>query len=141
MTDSITAVALTYGSATGQILLLTEPISFWGGIDPETGVISDVHHPQHGQCVTDRILALSSSRGSSTGSYILMELMRAQIAPSAIVITEPDGVICTGVLVGEITYGYELPVIQVSQEALKSLKTGLSGKVVSNVDQAYLTLT
>ncbi len=140
MTNSIEAKPLTYGDTEGEILVLTEPISFWGGIDPETGIIADIHHPEHGQCVTNRILALHSSRGSSTGSYILMELMRAKIAPKAILLSQPDGVICTGVLVGGAIYGYELPVIQIPKDALESLKSGVTGKVVSNVDGATLNL-
>ena len=121
-------------------MVLSEPISFWGGIDPETGIIADVHHPQHGQCVSGRLLALNSSRGSSTGSYVLMELMRAKIAPKAILVSEPDGVICTGVLVGTAIYGYELPVIQLPKNALEGLKSGLTGKVVSGVEGAVLSL-
>jgi predicted aconitase with swiveling domain len=67
--------------------------------------------------------------------------MRAKIAPAAIVLAEPDGVICTGVLVGQETYNLELPVIQVPISALNSLKSGLTGKVVSQEGQAFLRLS
>lgn len=137
----IDAISLTPGTATGEILFLTEPISFWGGIDPETGQIVDAHHPQQGQNVAQKILVLTSSRGSSTGSYVLLELMRKGIAPSGIVLSEPDGVICTGVLVGQETYGLDLPVIQVPLASLNQLKTAVTGKVVSQDDQAYLSVS
>lgn len=139
-TNYIDAVPLTFGSGSGPLLVLTEPISFWGGIDARTGQIVDAHHPQKGEFVTNKILALTSSRGSSTGSYVLLELMRAKLAPAGIVLTEADGVICTGALVGSETYDLALPVIQVPNTALNSLKSGLTGKVVSQEVQAFLAL-
>lgn len=140
MTKQIQGSGLIFGQGKGQILRLSEPISFWGGVDPQTGTITDIHHPQHGQNVTGRILALTSSRGSSTGSYILMELIRAKLAPAAIVLAEPDGVICTGVLVGLETYGAGLPVIQVPLNALETLKSGVLGEVDSSDELAILRL-
>lgn len=141
MTNHIAAISLTSGCGTGELLVLTQAVSFWGGIDAQTGQIIDAHHPQKGENVANKILALTSSRGSSTGSYVLLELMRAKIAPAAIVLAEPDGVICTGVLVGQETYNLELPVIQVPISALNSLKSGLTGQVVSQEGQAFLRLS
>ncbi len=141
MIKEIIGQPLTYGQAQGEILRLTEPISFWGGIDPQTGLIVDIHHPQHGQSVSNRILVLPSSRGSSTGSYVLLELMRARLAPIGIVLSEPDGVICTGVLVGFETYGFTLPVIQISQTDLKTIESGSAGQVVSQETVGFLTIS
>jgi predicted aconitase with swiveling domain len=56
------------------------------------------------------------------------------------VLLEPDGIICTGVLVGQETYGMQLPVIQITLEALESLKTGFLGKVVSQPQGAWISL-
>lgn len=141
MALEIEAQPLTYGQAQGEILKLTEPISFWGGVDPLTGLISDIHHPEFGKSVVGKVLALVASRGSSSGSYILMELMRAGLAPAAIVITEPDGVICTGVLVGQETYKLECPVIEISTEALEHLESGFTGIVDSQPNSAYLLIS
>jgi predicted aconitase with swiveling domain len=138
--DLITALPLTYGLATGEILRLDEPISFWGGVEPLTGIIGDIHHPNYGESVVAKILVLEASRGSSSGAYSLMELMRAKLSPAAIVLLEPDGIICTGVLVGQETYGMQLPVIQITLEALESLKTGFLGKVVSQPQGAWISL-
>jgi predicted aconitase with swiveling domain len=104
-------------------------------------MIVDIHHPQHGQSVSNRILVLPSSRGSSTGSYVLLELMRARLAPIGIVLSEPDGVICTGVLVGFETYGLTLPVIQISQTDLKTIESGSAGQVVSQETVGFLTIS
>ena len=34
------------GMAQGPVLLLDEPLSFWGAFDPRSGTIIDIHHPQ-----------------------------------------------------------------------------------------------
>ena len=52
------------GTAAGRVLWLDEPLSFWGGFDPATGVIIDANHPQNGECLKDRILVLPATRGS-----------------------------------------------------------------------------
>ena len=142
MSERYAAQALTYGQATGEILKLAEPISFWGGVDSLTGLICDRHHPDFGKSVVGKIMVLEASRGSSSGSYVLMELMRAGLAPSAIVVAEPDGVICTGVLAGEVTYQINLPVIQIDLVAIKALESGQNGQVVSEPDShSYLLIS
>ena len=55
------------GTAEGEVLALAQGISFWGGIDPDSGRIIDVHHPNHGQSVAGKILMMPTSRGSCSG--------------------------------------------------------------------------
>lgn len=131
----ISGVPLTYGQGSGEVLVLDEPISFWGGID-HLGEIVEASHPQFGQHVAGKVLVMVSSRGSSSGSFCLMELMRTKLAPAAMVITEPDGVICTGILVGQETFGLELPVIEVKLSDLAEFKTGQKATVSSQIDHA-----
>lgn len=135
MDKAISAIPLTYGQASGEVLVLDEPISFWGGVD-HLGIINDAHHPQHGLSVTGKVLVMTSSRGSSSGSFSLMELMRLELAPCAMVITEPDGVLCTGVLVGQETFGLYLPVIEVKLSDLAEFTTGQWVTVTSRIDHA-----
>jgi len=78
---------LVSGSGQGKALVLSEPLSLWGGLDPDTGEIIDRRHPQSGDVVTDRILVLPSGRGSSSASSILLEAIRAGTAPAAIIHT------------------------------------------------------
>ena len=42
------ARTLVAGTAEGPALVLDEPLSLWGGLDPVTGEIVDVRHPQRG---------------------------------------------------------------------------------------------
>jgi predicted aconitase with swiveling domain len=102
---------LVAGHASGLALVLEEPLSFWGGIDPATGALIDTHHPQQGASVTDRILVMPSGRGSSSSSYVLAEAIRAGTAPAAIVLREPDGIVALGAIVARELYGALVPVV------------------------------
>ena len=86
-------------AASATALVLTAPISFWGGVDPKTSVIADVRHPQHGIPIAGTILTLPGTIGSSSASAILLELIHRNIAPAAIILHDPDAILLLGVLV------------------------------------------
>lgn len=83
----------------GAPLVLSAPISFWGGVDPRTGRIADVRHPQHGESVTGKVLFLPGTIGSSSASAVLLELVSAGKAPAALVLHEPDAILLLGLVV------------------------------------------
>ncbi|MBT9289596.1 aconitase X swivel domain-containing protein [Prosthecodimorpha staleyi] len=100
MTDTPVATVLVPGPAvSGPILHLTEPLSFWGGVDPVTGRITDIRHPEHGQCVAGTVLLVPETRGSSSSSSIMLELIRAGAAPAALVLDRVDAILVLGILV------------------------------------------
>jgi predicted aconitase with swiveling domain len=105
------ARALVEGRARGSALVLDEPLSFWGGLDPTTGEVVDRHHPQSGTNVTGRILVMPSGRGSSSSSSVLAEAIRAGTAPAGVVLREPDGIVALGAVVAEELYGRTMPVV------------------------------
>lgn len=86
-------------AASGPGLALTAPISFWGGIDPKTGCIVDVRHPQHGVSIAGTVLMLPGTIGSSSASAVLLELIHKGLAPAAIVMHEADAILLLGALV------------------------------------------
>jgi predicted aconitase with swiveling domain len=102
---------LAPGDARAAALVLDEPLSFWGGVDPASGRIIDRHHPQHGRSVAGRILVMPSGRGSSSSSSVLAEAVRAATGPAGIVLREPDGIVALGALVAAELYGSEVPVV------------------------------
>ncbi len=69
-------------AGSGPALVLSAPISFWGGVDPKTGTIADVRHPEHGQSIAGRVLFLPGTIGSSSASAVLMELVHSGKAPA-----------------------------------------------------------
>ena len=103
-------VGLVPGKAAGAPLRLDEPLSFWGGLDPATGLIIDRRHPQFGACVAGRVLMAPAGRGSSSGSATLAEALRLGVGPAGILLIERDGVIVVGALIAAELYGLECPV-------------------------------
>ena len=103
--------SLVGGTAEGELVVLTEPLSFWGGLDPETGLIKDVRHPESGVAVGGKILAMAHGRGSSSASAILSEAMRKGTAPAGMILEEPDPILVIGALVGRHLYEVECPIV------------------------------
>jgi predicted aconitase with swiveling domain len=107
---------LIAGEARAPLLKLESNISFWGGIDPTTGVVIDSRHPQSGECVDGKVLAMNRSIGSSSGSAILLELMRLHRGPAGIILVEPDFIVTLGAVVAREMDFAHIPVVQVSNE-------------------------
>lgn len=105
------ATCLVEGSSSGQALILDEPLSLWGGLNPQTGEIIDRRHPQSGAIVNGRVLILPAGRGSSSASSILLEAVRAETAPAAIITAEADGILALGAVVAQEIYGRTPPVV------------------------------
>jgi predicted aconitase with swiveling domain len=98
------------GAARASALVLDEPLSLWGGLDPATGRVSEPRHPQHGAVLTGRIVVMPAARGSSSSASILAEAVRAGTAPAGIVLGEPDLILAIGAAVAEELYGIQVPI-------------------------------
>ena len=88
-------------------LRLSEPLSFWGGIDPESGRIIDASHPQMGESISGKVLRMPHSRGSSSSPSVLAEALRLGTGPVAIILDRPDPMVVLGALVAQLLYGIE----------------------------------
>ncbi|NRQ17837.1 cis-3-hydroxy-L-proline dehydratase [Ensifer sesbaniae] len=129
MTRSIAARSILTGSADGPVIATEEALSFWGGVDPATGRVIDVHHPLHGLCLTGGILMMPSSRGSCTGSGVLLDMALTGRAPAALVFCEAEDVLTLGALIAAEMFGKSLPVLRVSREAFKALFEAKSARI------------
>lgn len=134
----VTGRALVEGEGTGPLLRLTHPISFWGGVDPTSGSIVDPRHPQFGASITGTVLLIPSAVGSSSSSAIMLELLREETAPAAIIMGRADAILALGVIVGR-ELGYEpVPIVEADPEAFEGLATGaplrVDGDEVTLVD-------
>ena len=114
-------VVLADGATDGLALRLDEPLSFWGGVDPASGVIIDARHPQRGTSVQGRVLVMPSVRGSSSSSSVLAEAVRAGSAPAAILLGELDLILAVGAAVAEELYGVRMPVLHMAMADLESI--------------------
>jgi len=94
--------------AEAPALVLTAPISFWGGVNPKTGQIADVRHPQHGVSISGKVLCLPGTIGSSSAAAVLLELVSAGLAPAALILHEPDAILLLGLIVAQ-EMGHQTP--------------------------------
>ena len=118
------ARTLVPGRAEGTAVVLAEPLSFWGGVDPASGRVSDRRHPQVGAELAGRIVVMPSGRGSSSSSSALAEAVRAGTAPAAILLREADPIVALGAVVAEELYGRAPAVVMLEDEAYPGMATG-----------------
>jgi uncharacterized protein len=98
------------GSAVGEALVTRMGISFFGGVDPQTGIIVEKGHDLEEQSVTGKILIFPTGKGSTVGSYTLYRLKKAGLAPAAILNTECETIIAVGCIIAEIPCVDRLPI-------------------------------
>ena len=115
---------LLAGSARGRLLVLDEPLSLWGGLDPASGRIVDGRHPQHGRSLAGRVVALPAGRGSSSSSSVLAEALRGGRGPRALLLREPDWILLVGALVARLLYKVECPVVLLRPRDHRRLRSG-----------------
>lgn len=128
------------GNAEGEVLLLTEPVSFWGGVDHH-GEIIDVHHAQHKAKMTNKVLVMPSGRGSSSATAVLAELIRTGDGPLAIVMLQCDTILVIGALVSAEIYGTSLPIVELEQAEYDQLSDGMRVTVDAMSDHDIATIT
>ena len=124
MGQQLSGRAVIPGEATGTVLVSRVPISLWGGVDPETGRIIDPHHDRCGESIVDRVFAFPGEKGSSTGSAVLLELVRRGLAPAALITSSLAPIAALGSIVAEELYGRTLPIELISPDAMQRLQEG-----------------
>ena len=129
---------LVDGRAEGTVLALGRPLSFWGGVSLETGIIQDAEQAEVGQSIAGRILAMPSGRGSSSASSVLAELLRTGMGPAAIVTATIEPIQISGSLVARQLYGIVCPMGVLPADVLATLTTGMQAYV--SVDDGRLLI-
>lgn len=107
---------ISTGSASGEALVTSMGISFYGGVDPETGRVVEKGHELEGQSISGRVLVFPTGKGSTVGSYTLYRLKKAGLAPAAIVNAEAETITAVGCIISDIPC--------VDKIAIAQLKTG-----------------
>lgn len=120
------------GKARGRALVSTEPLSFWGGYDWKTGEIIDRRHMLSGSVARDRILAIPFTRGSSTTTAVLLEAIRAQTAPAAIITTGTDFFFALASVVADELYRSCLPLLALAEKDYARLRTDDEVHILEN---------
>ncbi|PRH89500.1 hypothetical protein C5L14_02705 [Labrys okinawensis] len=136
MDASFSAHAVLAGRASGPVLASNEALSFWGGVDPANGRVIDVHHPLHGACLTGAILTMPSSRGSCSGSGVLLDLALSGRAPAALIFSQAEDVLTLGALIAAELFGKRLPVLRLAPDAFAALARAKSARISETAIEA-----
>ena len=121
---SIPGRAIVAGEVSGRLIVTSEPLSFWGGYDPVTGEITDRTHPLSGVNAAGSVLAVPETRGSSTTTAVLLEAIRAETAPAALVTRGIDSFLALAAVVAQEMYGITLPVVALQDDDFDALVPG-----------------
>ena len=94
--------AILKGVAKGEALATSQPISFYGGVDPDTSIVLEKGHELEGKTVQGKILAFPNGKGSTVGSYTLYRMKKNDTAPAGILNKECETVVAVGAIISEI---------------------------------------
>ena len=115
---------ISRGNAKGPALVTMDPISFLGSVDPKTGIVIEKGHSLEGQSVAGRVLVFPRGKGSTVGSYVILQLKKNGVAPLAIINLEAETIIAVGAIISKI------PMLDMLEKDMYSfLKTGMTVEV------------
>lgn len=100
------------------------PISFWGGVNTEDGVVQDVHNELHGESLAGKVLCMPFDKGSCSGSGTVFEMIYRSTNPAGMLCLEASPVLALGPIIGERIYERKMPIRVISKEALEQIHSG-----------------
>jgi hypothetical protein len=96
------------GNAEGEALVSRDPVSFYGGVDPVTGCVTEPGHCCCGKNITGKVFIFPTGKGSTVGSYVLYRMKKLGTAPAAIINIETEAIIATGCVISDIPLVHKL---------------------------------
>ena len=98
----LTGRRIFQGKTEGEALVTKDSISFYGGVDPETGIVVEKGHELEGVDTTDKILVFPTGKGSTVGSYVIYQMAKTGKGPKALILQECEAIVAVGCIIGEI---------------------------------------
>ncbi len=90
------------GKVTGEALVTKDSISFYGGVDPENGLVVEKGHELEGKSINDKILVFPSGKGSTVGSYVIYQMAKTGKGPKALILNECEAIVAVGAIISEL---------------------------------------
>jgi uncharacterized protein len=113
-------------------LVLSEPISFWGGVSPLSGMLIDPRSRNHNRVISGAALFIRELRGSSSGSSVLLELIYRGLAPAVIILDSPDGILALGAIVGREMGWKSPPILRLPAAEQAQISDGASVSITKD---------
>ncbi len=102
MATTISARTICRGKATGEALISKDPIGFLGGVDPQTGIVIEKGHSLEGKVISGKVLIFPNGKGSTVGSYVMLQLAKNKKSPAAIINSSAEPIIAVGAIISKI---------------------------------------
>ncbi|MBW6470039.1 MAG: DUF126 domain-containing protein [Methanosarcinaceae archaeon] len=102
MGTKIKCRSISRGVAQGRVLISHDAISFLGNVNPETGIVVEREHDLYGKSIKNRVLVFPHGKGSTVGSYVLYQLSKNGVAPSAMINIESEPIVAVGAIISNI---------------------------------------
>jgi uncharacterized protein len=136
----LSGLTLHAGIVTAPLISLAEPLSFWGGFDAATGLVTDRRHPDVGRCLTGAVVRMTAARGSSSGSSVLAEAIRRGSAPAGFIVRERDAILLLAALVAQDLYTRTCVIVQLDKAAYDALEGVARVAVEADVSGATIMM-
>jgi predicted aconitase with swiveling domain len=111
MTRTLKGKSLVEGSAAGEALVSDRAFTFAHGVDPATGVVTDVRSDLLGSNVRGKVLFYPFGKGSTTASSWFLESVRLGNFPAALLTEGVDLSAVIGSVMAKLIYGKTIPVL------------------------------
>jgi cis-L-3-hydroxyproline dehydratase len=122
---------LVPGEARGEVAASEQMLSFWGGVDPSTGIVIDRRHPLHGVSLAGKVVVLPKGKGSSTGSYVMLDALVEGAGPAGIVMNKVDEIISLGAMVYDEFYSRTIPVLVLNDDDFSRALTATFAEILA----------
>jgi len=116
---------ISKGVAEGEALTTTQPISFYGGVDPDTSEIIEKGHELQGRKVKEKILVFPQGKGSTVGSYTLYRMKKNGTAPTGIINKECETIVAVGTIISEIPCADKVDISKIKTGDFVRLENGV----------------
>ena len=124
---------IVQAEAAGDVLYSDEGLSFWGGVDPLTGRVIDVHHPWYGLETAGKILVMPTSRGSCSGSGVLLELALNGQAPAALIFSAAEETLTLGAVIAARLFDKRIAVAHLARKDFYALSQAPKARIRANI--------
>ena len=123
--------SVTRGMTEGDAIVTRIPISFTGGVDPNSGIIREPDHELEGQSVAGKILVFPAGKGSTTGSWQFYATYKRGNAPKGIINVKAEGVVAVSAIITGTPMMHQL-----EYDPLECISTGDFVRI--NADEGYV---
>lgn len=124
----LTGRKIYHGKTEGEALVTKDSISFYGGVDPETGIVVEKGHDLEGQSITDKILVFPSGKGSTVGSYVIYQMAKTGKGPKALVLNDCEAIVAVGCIISDIPCVDQIEIEKITT-GTKIIVDGSAGEV------------